>query len=198
MASVGFVPSAEGEEWILERLDHPDLPAWVATSPEGRVAGITVRETSVLEALARRRGARLTRSDGGRPSAALRQLEEYLAGTRRDFELEILADPAASAFEQAAWEALCAIPFGEVRSYGQQARMLGKPGAARAVGRANGRNPVAVVVPCHRIIGSDGSLTGFTGGLSRKRWLLAHEGVRLRPDAGPSAPVPDNQLSLGL
>ena len=88
-------------------------------------------------------------------------------------------------FQRSVWSALRAIPAGETRSYGAVAAALGKPGAARAVGLANGANPVAIVVPCHRVIGADASLTGFGGGLHRKRWLLRHEGVAVR-DAAPS------------
>lgn len=98
------------------------------------------------------------------------QLEEYFAGARREFELELA--PAGGEFERRVWAALCEIPYGQTASYGEIARRLGEPGAARAVGAANGRNPIAIVVPCHRVIGADGSLTGYGGGLERKRLLL--------------------------
>jgi methylated-DNA-[protein]-cysteine S-methyltransferase len=109
--------------------------------------------------------------------AAERQLAEYFAGTRTAFELEI--DVAGTEFQQQVWRALCAIPFGETRTYGQLAAALGNARASRAVGAANRRNPLSIVAPCHRVIGADGGLTGFAGGLDVKRYLLAHE--RRRP-----------------
>ncbi len=102
-----------------------------------------------------------------------RQLEQYFAGARREFELELA--PTGTPFQLAAWRALQTIPFGATRSYQQQATAIGKPKAVRAIGAANGRNPLPIVVPCHRVIGKDGSLVGFGGGLSCKQWLLAHE-----------------------
>jgi methylated-DNA-[protein]-cysteine S-methyltransferase len=107
---------------------------------------------------------------------AERQLEEYFAGQRKAFALTL--DFAGTAFQRQVWSALLTIPFGETRSYGQIARQIGRPGAVRAVGAANARNPVAVVAPCHRVIGSTGKLTGFAGGLEAKAHLLALEGAR--------------------
>jgi methylated-DNA-[protein]-cysteine S-methyltransferase len=104
---------------------------------------------------------------------ARRQIEEYFAGERTDFDVPLAA--AGTAFQQSVWSALCRIPFGETRSYAQVAESLGKPGAARAVGRANATNPICLVVPCHRVIGANGSLTGFAFGESIKRRLLALE-----------------------
>jgi methylated-DNA-[protein]-cysteine S-methyltransferase len=105
------------------------------------------------------------------------QLGEYFAGERRAFELALA--PAGSAFQLRVWRALREIPYGETTSYGELARSIGAPDAARAVGLANGRNPISVVVPCHRVIGADGSLTGFGGGLPNKRLLLDLEAGRL-------------------
>jgi methylated-DNA-[protein]-cysteine S-methyltransferase len=85
--------------------------------------------------------------------------------------------PRGTTFQRRVWGALSAIPFGETRSYGEIAAAIGEPGASRAVGMANNRNPIAIVIPCHRVIGADGSLTGYGGGMDRKRWLLTHEGV---------------------
>jgi methylated-DNA-[protein]-cysteine S-methyltransferase len=101
------------------------------------------------------------------------QLEEYFAGERREFELDLA--PSGTPFQLSVWRALCAIPYGETASYGEIAAAVGQPGAARAVGGANNRNPIAIVVPCHRVIGASGSLTGYGGGLPRKRQLLALE-----------------------
>ena len=102
-----------------------------------------------------------------------RQLEEYFTGTRLDFALPMSSK--GTEFQQKVRAALLQIPFGETRSYGEQARLIGDPKAVRAVGLANGRNPIPVIVPCHRVIGADGSMTGFGGGIERKKWLLAHE-----------------------
>ena len=107
------------------------------------------------------------------------QLDEYFAGTRREFELEL--GPQGTAFQLAVWEALLAIPYGATASYGDIARAIGRPNAVRAVGQANGHNPLAIVVPCHRVIGSDHSLTGYGGGIDRKRFLLSLEGSALTP-----------------
>ena len=102
-----------------------------------------------------------------------RQVTEYSQGKRRDFELELA--PQGPAFELSVWKALCASPFGATTSYGAVARAIGNPGAARAVGAANNANPIALVIPCHRVIGADGQLVGYGGGLELKRKLLAHE-----------------------
>ena len=104
---------------------------------------------------------------------AARELAEYFDGSRLDFDVAL--DPQGSPFQLAAWRGLRAIPYGTTVSYGEQARRLGHAGKARAIGAANGSNPLPVIVPCHRVIGSDGSLTGFGGGLERKAWLLHHE-----------------------
>jgi methylated-DNA-[protein]-cysteine S-methyltransferase len=102
--------------------------------------------------------------------AAAEQIDAYFAGTLTRFSLPLA--PRGSAFQQRVWAALQDIPYGETESYGELARRIGAPGAARAVGLANGRNPIAIVIPCHRVIGSQGKLTGFGGGLDRKKQLL--------------------------
>jgi methylated-DNA-[protein]-cysteine S-methyltransferase len=101
------------------------------------------------------------------------ELAEYFAGRRRSFDLPTA--PRGTAFQHEVWRALGAIPFGATCSYAELATGLGRPTASRAVGGANGRNPLFIVVPCHRVIGTDGSLTGYAGGLERKKWLLQHE-----------------------
>lgn len=101
------------------------------------------------------------------------QLNAYFSGELTDFELSM--EMRGTDFQRRVWAALCEIPYGETISYGELARQVGNPKASRAVGLANGRNPVAIVVPCHRVIGADGSLTGYGGGLDRKVWLLEHE-----------------------
>lgn len=104
---------------------------------------------------------------------AVDQLEEYFAGKRTDFDVEL--NLVGSEFQRRVWQALLTIPYGETRSYGQVAEQIGAIGAARAVGLANGHNPIAIIVPCHRVIGASGSLTGYGGGLHRKRSLLDME-----------------------
>jgi methylated-DNA-[protein]-cysteine S-methyltransferase len=110
------------------------------------------------------------RRDPGPFAEAIRQLDEYFAGERTDFELPLRA--AGSPFQHEVWRALLDIRYGETVSYGELARRIGRPGASRAVGLANGRNPISIVVPCHRVIGSSGALTGYGGGMERKRFLL--------------------------
>ena len=100
----------------------------------------------------------------------IRQLGEYFSGSRTDFDLPLA--PRGSAFERRVWALLTKIPHGETRTYGQLALELGEPGSAQAVGNANGWNPISIVVPCHRVVGASGSLTGYAGGLERKRFLL--------------------------
>jgi methylated-DNA-[protein]-cysteine S-methyltransferase len=104
---------------------------------------------------------------------AVQQLEEYFAGTRTTFDLPL--EPQGTAFQHQVWSVLRRIPYGETISYGQQAVMLGDKNKSRAVGAANGKNPIPIVVPCHRVVGSNGHLTGFAGGLDTKAWLLDHE-----------------------
>lgn len=106
-------------------------------------------------------------------AAACRQLTEYFAGERRAFDLPV--DAQGTAFQRAVWRALAEIPFGATITYAALARAIGQPSAVRAVGAANGRNPLSIIVPCHRVIGSDGTLTGYAGGVMNKRWLLDHE-----------------------
>lgn len=130
------------------------------------------RRRKELEAPAARRG----------PAAALldracSQLAEYFARARTTFDLPLA--PEGSAFERAVWELLRTIPYGATTTYGELARRLGDPRASRAVGAANGENPIPIIVPCHRVVGANGDLTGFGGGIERKRWLLQFEGALL-------------------
>jgi methylated-DNA-[protein]-cysteine S-methyltransferase len=120
---------------------------------------------------------------------ALRQLRAYFAGELQRFELPLA--PRGTAFQQRVWSALCQIPYGETTSYGALARRLGRPTASRAVGAANGRNPLPIVVPCHRVIGSTGALTGFGGGLHLKEGLLALERAH-----APASAVAPRQAAL--
>jgi methylated-DNA-[protein]-cysteine S-methyltransferase len=116
---------------------------------------------------------------------ATRELEEYFAGRRRTFCTPL--DPQGTEFQRAVWDALCTIPFGQTRSYAEQATLLQRPSAVRAVASANGRNPLSIFIPCHRVIGKRGTLSGYAGGLATKRWLLDHErGARRTPHGAGS------------
>jgi methylated-DNA-[protein]-cysteine S-methyltransferase len=111
--------------------------------------------------------------DGQPFATASRQLKEYFGGERTEFDLELALD--GTVFQRLVWTALRNIPYGLTISYGQLADRIGQPSASRAVGLANGKNPIGIIVPCHRVVGADGSLTGYGGGIERKRFLLAHE-----------------------
>ena len=108
-----------------------------------------------------------------------RQLKEYFAGRRTEFDLPLTMH--GTPFQRSVWSALCEIGYGQTASYGQIANRVGQPDAARAVGIANARNPISIIVPCHRVIGADGSLTGYGGGLERKRYLLELEQASIQP-----------------
>jgi methylated-DNA-[protein]-cysteine S-methyltransferase len=121
--------------------------------------------------------------------AAAAQLAEYFAGVRKTFELPLAA--VGSPFQRRVWDALREIPYGETESYGELARRIGAPAASRAVGRANGSNPIPIIIPCHRVIGAGGTLTGFGGGVERKRYLLDLEAGASRLPLGD----PDGELA---
>ncbi len=116
-----------------------------------------------------------------------RQLDEYFAGRRERFELPLALH--GTAFQQRVWAALREIPLGQTWTYGELAEHIGRPTASRAVGLANGKNPIGVIVPCHRVVGADGSLTGYGGGLERKQALLEHERARPAGSGGEQAPL---------
>lgn len=140
------------------RFETPFGPAWAAVNDKGSVTGF---------------GFGVAKSEGGRHPEVARQIEDFFAGKRRDFELPLA--PEGSDFQKRVWSELVRIPFGETISYGELARRVGRPGAARAVGRANATNPIALIVPCHRVIGSNGKLTGYAGGIDLKERLIAWE-----------------------
>jgi methylated-DNA-[protein]-cysteine S-methyltransferase len=144
----------------------PEGPLFLAVDDEGRVLRLHFVD-----------GALPIASGWVQDDAALaevsRQLDEYFAGDRVAFDLALA--PRGTPFQLEVWDQLCRIPYGETISYGELAKRVDRPGAARAVGAANGQNPIAIIVPCHRVIGADGSLTGFGGGLPWKRWLLNRE-----------------------
>lgn len=150
-------------------------PFSLAVDETGAVTGTAFGD---LRVLSRRLGICHPVNDKTRTAAARQQVLAYFAGERREFELPLA--PCGTDFQQRVWALLRAIPYGETRTYGSLAAQLGKPGAARAVGRANATNPICVIVPCHRVIGTDGSLTGFAFGEKTKRRLLEHESARAR------------------
>jgi methylated-DNA-[protein]-cysteine S-methyltransferase len=161
----------------------PDAPTWydIVDSPVGRIlltgderalAGLYLLDAGEHSASVRPGWVR--RADGFPVAAG--QLAEYFAGTRKEFDLPLA--PRGTPFQLAVWAELTRIPYGATMSYGAVAAALGKsPLASRAVGLANGRNPISIIVPCHRVIGADGSLTGYGWGVDRKEWLLRHEGA---------------------
>jgi methylated-DNA-[protein]-cysteine S-methyltransferase len=153
------------------RIDSP-IGTLTLVARDGRLAGLYMdvrgHEPSVVT-------LGMPAAPGDEPvlEEAARQLKAYFAGDLTSFDLPLTLE--GSAFQRSVWAGLQAIPYGETISYGELARRLGQPSAFRAVGLANGRNPVSIVVPCHRVIGADGSLTGYGGGMDRKRFLLSHE-----------------------
>lgn len=172
----------------------PTMPAMPTVPADAAVPAWTVRPSPLGDLLISTAGGalsglwvtphdRVQRSGWHRDDAhpllveAGRQLDAYFAGERQDFDLPVQA--AGTPFQHLVWAALCEIPYGTTNSYGQLARRIGRPGASRAVGLANGRNPVSIVVPCHRVIGANGTLTGYGGGLDRKRLLLGLEATTL-------------------
>jgi methylated-DNA-[protein]-cysteine S-methyltransferase len=151
----------------------PNYYAYVE-SPIGlvEIGGTAVAITSLYFVERRREGAERNPT----VDKAVRQVEAYFAGTRKSFDLRL--DLRGTAFQRRVWEQLLRTPYGTTVAYRDIAEAIGRPKAVRAVGAANGRNPVSIIVPCHRVIGSDGSLTGYGGELWRKAWLLKHEGAR--------------------
>jgi len=152
------------------RLESPIGTIEVTVNEGGAVVSVSFVDEPIPEA----------GETGHACARAVRQLEEYFRNERRRFELEL--EPEGTDFEYRVWSAVQRIPFGATDSYGEIARRLAEPGAARAVGHANARNPIAIIVPCHRVIGSDGDLTGYAGGLDRKKWLLDMESGQTRLD----------------
>ncbi|MGH9790976.1 MAG: methylated-DNA--[protein]-cysteine S-methyltransferase [Candidatus Acidiferrales bacterium] len=155
-------------------MDSPIGRIYVAAGPGG-ITRMEIGRVPAARAGARANGTGAWAEALAHLARAVRQLEEYFAGRRRDFDLRL--DLRGTPLQQRVWQGLLAIPFGRTLTYGELARRVGTPRAARAVGAACGSNPVPLVVPCHRVIGSDGSLHGYGGGLWRKEFLLKHEGA---------------------
>lgn len=159
---------------VARRVDSPYGPLTIVGSTEGLRAILWDDDDPARAGVA---GIRLRPGTVDAVADAASQLEEYFAGGRTTFDLPL--DLRGTAFQIAAWRVLAGIPYGETRTYAEQAVRLGKPAAARAVGAANGRNPLSIVLPCHRVIGSDGALRGFAGGLDVKAALLEFERERV-------------------
>jgi methylated-DNA-[protein]-cysteine S-methyltransferase len=147
------------------------------SSPIGELLLVSNGEALAAVSLSPAQPEEQWQRDDVRLQLAREQLGAYFAGELLDFNLPLA--PAGTAFQQRVWDELRRIAFGRTTSYGEVARRLGQPGAARPVGAANGRNPIAIIIPCHRVIGSNGTLTGYGGGLDRKQWLLQHEATVL-------------------
>ena len=166
------------ETLTLDRVATPVGEVLLVTDGEGAVRALDFcdYEARMLRLLRRHCDDEPRLVAGRAPETVRRAVEAYFAGEVRALD-GVMVKTGGTAFQKAIWAALRAIPAGETRSYGQLAAAIGAPRAVRAAGLANGQNPVAVIVPCHRVIGSNGTLTGYAGGLERKRWLLAHEGA---------------------
>jgi methylated-DNA-[protein]-cysteine S-methyltransferase len=165
-------------KFLLERFASPIGTILILTDADDVVRGIDFADYEArLRQLLRQQYGVYTVSDRSGPGATGRALAAYFAG-----DLDALAavpvKTAGTAFQRDVWDALRTIPAGTTTSYGKLAAKLGRPRASRAVGLANGSNPISIVVPCHRVIGASGALTGYGGGLERKRWLLQHESAR--------------------
>jgi methylated-DNA-[protein]-cysteine S-methyltransferase len=148
----------------------------VIETPIGPI-GLEADEDALTQVSFHARGAAAARPKSGVLAETVRQLDAYFEKRLRRFDLPLA--PRGTAFQLDVWKALRTIPYGETWSYADLARCVGRPAAIRAVGAANGRNPIPIVIPCHRVIGSNGKLVGFGGGLPVKRWLLALEGYLL-------------------
>jgi methylated-DNA-[protein]-cysteine S-methyltransferase len=173
------MPNAQPETLTLDRVATPVGEVLLVTDGEGAVRALDFAdyEARMTRLLARHApGAALV--EGRAPEAVRRAVEAWFGGDLSALD-GLTVRTGGTAFQRTVWAALRAIPTGETRSYGQLAAAIGAPKAVRAAGLANGQNPVAVIVPCHRVIGANGTLTGYAGGLERKRWLLKHEGVAI-------------------
>ena len=172
--------TAEKQVFVIERIPTPIGGMWVVSDRQQRLRALDWEdfEARMLRLLRLHYGdGRVELVRGRAPDAVRAPLTAYLSGDLRAIE-RVAVETGGTAFQREIWAALRRIPVGETLSYGALATKLGKANAVRAVGLANGANPIGVVVPCHRVVGSNGRLTGYAGGLSRKRWLLAHEGVQ--------------------
>ena len=169
--------NAPPEALTLDRVATPVGEVLLVTDADGAVRALDFADYEArMMRLLGRHSPGFTLGEGRAPDIVRLAVEAYFAGDVRALD-RITVKTGGTEFQRTVWAALRAIPPGETRSYGQLAAAIGSPRAVRAAGLANGQNPVAVIVPCHRVIGANGNLTGYAGGLERKRWLLAHEGA---------------------
>jgi methylated-DNA-[protein]-cysteine S-methyltransferase len=188
--------ATQPDHLILDRIEAPIGAFLIATDLEGvlRAVDFWADEPALRRLLARQYPGTPVEV-GQAPAPIRRAFDDYFAGDLAALE-RIPVATVGTAFQRKVWAALRTIPVGETRSYGQLAAQIGAPNAMRAVGLANGQNPIAIVIPCHRVIGADGSLTGFGGGLPRKRWLLTHEGAAFRENRRDAARA-QTELAFG-
>lgn len=160
---------------ILDRIDTPVGQVLLVTDPDGAVRALDFHdfEPRMMRLLARHCGA-FELVPGQAPAAVRKAVLSYFNGNAHALD-DVATHTTGTDFQRAVWAALRTIPAGQTRTYGQIAKVIGSPRAVRAAGMANGQNPIALIVPCHRVIGANGTLTGYAGGVERKRWLLAHE-----------------------
>ena len=173
------MPDAQPETLTLDRIATPVGEVLLVTDAEGAVRALDFcdYEARMMRLLGRHApDAELVA--GQAPEVVRRAVEAYFAGDPKALD-GLTTKTGGTAFQRSVWAALRAIPAGETRSYAQLAAAIGSPKAVRAAGLANGQNPIAVIVPCHRVIGANGTLTGYAGGLERKKWLLAHEAAAI-------------------
>lgn len=172
----GFSPGKQGDVVTVNRIPSPLGPLMIGATQEG-ICLLEFTDRKMLETqlsiLEKRLNTKLVTGKHPMLDLAQKQLDEYFAGTRKEFDLPLVVP--GSEFQQKVWDALLQIPYGVTRSYKQQANVVGDIKAVRAVARANGSNRISIIIPCHRIIGSDGSIVGYGGGVHRKQWLLKHE-----------------------
>jgi len=194
------MPATQPERLTLDSIDAPIGAFLIATDERDNLRAVDFwADEAAMRRLLRRQYGEVPIKNGSAPAPIRRAFEAYFAGDIRALESVPVAT-VGTAFQRKVWAALQRIPAGETRSYGALAAEIGEPDAARAVGLANGQNPIAIAIPCHRVIGADGSLTGFGGGLPRKHWLLTHEGAPFkenRKDVLRAERVRQPELALG-
>jgi methylated-DNA-[protein]-cysteine S-methyltransferase len=189
-----MVRTRKPERWRVDRLAHACVPLLLTLDEDDALVHVSFgARLGPLLRHAQRHGARLE-VETRRGTRARRELLQYLAGRRDGFTVELR--PLGSTFERTVWTALARVPYATTCSYAELAAAADAPGSARAVGRANGSNPLPIVVPCHRVIGQSGELVGFGGGLSLKRWLLQLERDRKPPPWAPRDREAATQLGL--
>ncbi|MEM9005566.1 MAG: methylated-DNA--[protein]-cysteine S-methyltransferase [Cyanobacteria bacterium P01_F01_bin.86] len=174
---------------LIDRIPSPIGQIWVVTQ-NNTLCAVDFEDCEArMRSLLQKRFGPIQLREADNPGGISDRFRAYLAGDLQSLD-GIPTATGGTDFQQQVWQALRTIPPGQVATYGELAKQLGRPQAVRAVGRTNGLNPIAIVLPCHRVIGANGKLTGYAGGLARKQWLLAHEGVTLQSsDASTLLPI---------